>query len=230
MDNRQPMSAVGTKFHPDGRVRAFPGMSLVSHLRPTVPQYQLLSAFQEEAKKQPFAPYFAFLPPESFHMTVFDLLCDQVRKTENWSSNLPLDAPFAEAEERMVEWLAEAIPGQSLFMLFNTLLDYETTVKPYLMPGDVETAVYLHDLREKVARLTGIRHPRHDVYRFHISTAYQLYELEPTETEELDQFLAHWDRVFKIEFGILYLKEPKLVFFPDMFSFPVEPLFCRQGQ
>ena len=230
MDDRQPLSAVGTKFHPDGGVRSFPGMSLVSHLRPTVPQYQLLTTFQNEAKKQVFASHFAFLPPESFHMTVFDLLCEQVRKPQNWSSHLPLDVPFGEAEGRMIEWFSDQIPSQSVFMLFNTLRDYETTIKPYLMPGDVETAIYLHDLREKVARLTGIRHPGHDVYRFHISTAYQLYALEPSEAEELERFLTHWDRVFKIEFGVLYLKEPKLVFFPDMFSFPEEPLFFRPAR
>ncbi len=220
MSDNQYTRAVGTKFYPDGRVRSFPGISLISFISLDMSQYRLLTSFQDDLKRQAFAGNFAFLPPSSFHMTVTDLLCEQVRLAEHWSDKLPLDMPFNATQRQMMEWLSGAILPRTFNMRFDMLMDYEVTVKPFLLPADFATDDYLRDLRKTVSSITGITHPNHDLYRFHISLAYQIIEMDDLVMDTFLTFLTSWEKVFREEFGVLALAEPKLVFFPDMFSFP----------
>jgi len=166
-------------------------------------------------------PTLARLPPESLHMTVFDLLCHERRVRARWSSRLPLDCPLEETDRRLAHWLEPVKRPGPLRMVFHDLGPWETTLHVRLRPADAPTAAALREFREAVARATGVRHPDHDTYRFHVSLAYRLRPWDaPTEAaasalgEEAHALLAR-------ALGTLELPAPHLALFPHMHAFPV---------
>ena len=103
----RPTAMVGVKFHADGSARSFPGSSIVSMVPPDSRLYRELCWIRERCREEPFAKKLAFLPPSSFHMTLVDLVCDQVRVPEHWSASIPLGCPLDEVDRR----LASALEG-----------------------------------------------------------------------------------------------------------------------
>ncbi|MFH1724474.1 MAG: DUF1868 domain-containing protein [Elusimicrobiota bacterium] len=209
---------VDFKFDKAGSFRPFPGTSMVSMLRPEMSQYGLIAELQRGLKALPSARSFAFLPPSSFHMTVKDLLCDQVRESEHWTSKIPRDASLAAADARLAELTRGIAFGGALRMRFAGIHPLGLSIK--LEPADAETREALRDYRERISDATGIRHPNHDAYEFHISLAYLLYELNDAEKDALGRFLAEAGKDLERRFGVLELPPPELAFFPDMSRFP----------
>jgi len=212
---------VGRKYHADGSVRRFPGSSIVAMLPPGATQVEQLAAVQQASRAEPFGDLFAYLPVDSFHMTAFDLVCDQVRVAEHWSHDMPLDTPLAETDAVLAQRLDDVAdwPDQ-LAMRYDRLGPVQTTAHAQLVPADPATAEMLTRFREQVARATGIRHPNHDHYRFHVSLAYLLVDLDPTEVQAWDLFRQRVDDDMRETFGTLLLPSPRLVFFDTMQAFP----------
>ncbi|MCK5800093.1 MAG: DUF1868 domain-containing protein, partial [Deltaproteobacteria bacterium] len=96
---------VGPKFDAEGQARRFPGNTVISFLRERSPVEAELSWVLDMLAPLGFSAAFIPLPADSFHMTVFDLLCDQVRSKEHWSKRLPLDMPLGEIDAALSEWL-----------------------------------------------------------------------------------------------------------------------------
>lgn len=84
---------VGTKFNPDGTAKGFAGNTIISLLSDDCAEFTLVKDVVEEIRAAA-EPNFSFLPPASWHMTVFELLCDQVRDRGNWSRFIPTDQPL----------------------------------------------------------------------------------------------------------------------------------------
>jgi hypothetical protein len=214
--------AVGTKFFPDGRVRPFAGNSIVCPLSPSSPLYSHLARLQQRCRAASFGPCFAILPPESFHMTLIDLLCDQVRQPEHWSSKLSLECPLDEADRRLVELIGSvSFPrGPAMTVLGLGPLRADLTLHVHLEPADAETGDCLAAFREEVSRRTGIRHPSHDSYFFHISLAYPIRELSGAEGESCARFLTSESATLRETHAEVHLEVPHLAFFDDMHAFP----------
>ncbi len=213
--------AVGSKYHADGAVRRFPGSSIVCMLDPASSQVALLAGVQESCRAEPFGDLFAYLPVPSFHMTAFDLICDQVRVIDHWSRDLLLGAPLEETDVALAQRLRDVTDWPDrLVMRYDRLGPVRTTAHVQLEPADRDTAGALARFREEVARTTGVRHPNHDHYRFHVSLAYLLVDLESAEQRAWDSFRDRIDRSLRRSFGTLLLPSPRLVFFDTMHAFP----------
>ena len=57
--------------------------------------------------------FWAWLPPSSFHMTMFDLLLHNRREAARWPRGIPADATDAEADAIMLERMRAAAPGDA---------------------------------------------------------------------------------------------------------------------
>lgn len=205
-------ASVGTKFYQDGSVRPFPGLTVVCMLPTTAPQHAQLLMLQRALAAQPWGRHFALLPPGSLHMTVFDLVCDQLRDSARWTSLAPLAAPLSEVRSLFAERVPPVISDQPLRMRLATLTDWQVTAKAVLEPADDATATLLGAQREALSLASGVRHLGHDTYRFHISLAYCLHD---PPAEEVDAFLGS----YQLDLGTIALPPPQLVSFPDMGRF-----------
>lgn len=221
MTSTQYTSAVGSKFHADGRVRTFPGNTIICTVDPERQPvvYRQAVRAQQALRAMACSHKFAFLPPASFHMTVMELLCDQFRVASNWSNQLPLTASLAETDQFFLETVPSVPVPETLQLRFSHMR------KPGLIalePCDEETAISLTDYRDAIAQVTGVRFANHDSYGYHISLVYNLIELDAQDQLEVDATFQRINEHLESSFGMFEPDAPELVFFDSMFEFVPE--------
>jgi hypothetical protein len=209
---------VGRKFYPDGTPRRFPGNTIICFVEPDSPLGTLAQAFQHALGAAPLGHKFALLPPPSFHMTVMELLCDEVRTPERWSPLLPLDAPLAATDAFFLERVPR-ITAPSDRTVRVTGIGHPNNLWLSLEPADEATAVALRAYRNAVAEATQVRFPDHERYRFHLSLAYRLIELEADEEEALAALVHTWQPQLRAAGASIALPPPVLTGFDDMVRF-----------
>lgn len=209
---------VGKKFHEDGSPRKFPGNTIICHVPKESAQFSFLVDYQNRLKEQSWADKFSFLPPSSFHMTVFEGICDEVRKPRKWISALPLDASLEETDEYLKEKWAK-IEKTSGFQMKARFISIGSVITLNLMPKTAEEEKRIRDFRDTLSEQFGIRMPNHNRYGFHISFAYQIEKFNPLEMLKVAIFM--WKEKSRVQngFGILETNTPELTFFEDMTEF-----------
>ena len=213
---------IGVKFHEDGSVRRFPGNSIISKINEQHSIYKHLIHIKNMFQDTKVASKYTFLPTDSYHMTVIDLVCDEIREKNKWSEKLPLDISLEETDNYFKDALLSVQELGTIRMKFDVLFISPTVFVVRLFPETEEQESKLKVFREQVALATGVRHSNHETYRFHVSFAYLIELLGEEDEKELkdlenkiNQYLRTVDDVFELD-------APELVLFKDMFSFPTE--------
>jgi hypothetical protein len=187
-DQRPP--AVGQKFDADGAVLRFPGNTFLCHVPPGGKAHAALCEASLALQAGPLAAAFSFLPPSSFHMTVFEGVTDAHRGDARWPEGMPADLGLSEVTTRFAAAVDPlALPARQ-------------RVRPLGLSGGRSLAVAgatpdheasLRESRRVLREATGIRRPDFASYGFHVTLAYQLRWL--TEAEAA-QVMDLSDRVF----------------------------------
>ena len=99
---------VPNKFAADGSVQPFPGNTIVLRLAPSSPLHSSLLELHEKLRSSPLAHLYALLPPESWHMTIFEGVTDKVRQPNKWASDLPTDTPLDDMTRHLCERVQRA--------------------------------------------------------------------------------------------------------------------------
>jgi len=215
---------VGEKFHPDGTARSYPGATVICFVDPASAAYRAGEALQAELAALPFGHKFGMLPPSSFHMTVFSLICDQRRTPEEWSSLRPLDTPLTEMDQFFIETVTPIAPPPRLRMVMTFIGGWGMSLR--LSPADEQTYFALKNYREMLSRATGIRHPDHIWYEYHMTLAYSLKWMDEDEAAAYLDFRTRRGDELRSAIGVIELGAPVLTFFEDMFAFvPAEARF-----
>ncbi|KAF3935983.1 hypothetical protein ABW20_dc0103369 [Dactylellina cionopaga] len=207
---------VGRKFDPDGNPLPFPGNTILSHLSPSSELYASMLVVYENIPNHRLAHLFALLPPSSWHMTIFEGVCDTVRKPGFWPSDLGMDRSLEECND--------------LFARKLSAFDLQCE-PPYLMKavGWTPTGLGIHvelrtedenkrlrGLRDRLADTLKIRHRGHETYGLHISMGYRIRFFTEEQTREIDEFLAEQFKGMAKQFE---LGAPEFCKFNDMFAF-----------
>lgn len=219
MQNPAPYTPeVGRKFYADGSAREFPGNTIICFVNPDSDVYRLCCWLLDQIRALPFAHKLAPLPPSSLHMTVIELLCDQARLPEKWSSQLALDAALEHTDEFFMRVVPQVKSPAAFYMRYQNV-HHARGISITLAPADEAAAGAIRAYRDDISRASGVRFADHDTYRFHISLAYRLIELEPAEQAALAQMFAECEPILQEKFGVFETGQPQLVFFDDMFRF-----------
>jgi hypothetical protein len=179
-----PAVGENKKFKPDGSFQWYPGNTIVCNLYGNQMVFDEVRWLQSQYTNLSCSHKFVCVPPESVHMTVFELLCHHNRKPQYWSSHVDLDAPIDEID-RFFATVLENIEFPSKFLM--RIIDVGTK-SILLAPADQATSSALMEFREQVSRATGIRFPNHDTYQYHITFGYQILHLTPEEEAEVSKW------------------------------------------
>ncbi|KAJ7645580.1 RNA ligase/cyclic nucleotide phosphodiesterase [Mycena polygramma] len=213
-------AGVPYKFDPDGNVQPFPGNTIVSHLSPSSePElYASLLALYDKLKDSHLSHLYTLLPPSSWHMTVFEGVCDQARGPGRWPDDLPVNASLVECtalyQDKLASFDLQCDPPYRITITgFEPLV---TGIGIHLEPSTAEENTRIRGLRDRLARLLRIRSRTHDVYGLHLSVAYLLRFLTEEQEKELSGLLLdHFEGMPKdFELG-----PPEFCTFEDMFAF-----------
>ncbi|OAP61545.1 hypothetical protein AYL99_03748 [Fonsecaea erecta] len=210
--------SIGRKFDPDGNVLPFPGNTIICHLSPDHALFRAMLGLYDALGHHKLASLYTLLPPESWHMTVFEGVTDQTREPHVWPADLPLDAPLSRCTDLFKKKLENfGIEGEPPFQM--TIVGYDPLIDGIALravPATSADETRLRGLRHRLSEVLQLHHPAHDRYSFHISLAYILRRLENQQHQELSDFLEEYRPKLPphFEMGI-----PEFCTFEDMFAF-----------
>ena len=208
----------GGKFTPDGAVQHWPGNTFVCHIDPASTAYQAIRALQEEVKKSPFNRFFTFLPPPSFHMTVYQGLSPGMTPDSGWPQGIPTGQSRDEVTAAMLERLDRvSLPASYKIKVDRLFAGYSLKVSG---ADDLEERA-LRYARAALRDATGISFADFDDYVFHITMAYLIDWLSDGTAQELIDFSAEIGARFLNEIGPIDLGPVEFCNFETMHHFEV---------
>lgn len=207
---------VGKKFNEDCSFRKYPGLTVISKINTF--ESNILKECQQFFMDLPFANKFSFLPQNSFHMTVFELMNDQVRIPEIWSKYLHLETPMTEVDNFITKVWNDIEKPEKIKMRV-TGCKVASVIVISLEPYTLEDYELLKDFRDITSEKTGVRKLNHDEYKYHISFAYKLEELDDEENSLINGIIRVVNEKLLKDIQYIELKSPELCFYNDMSAF-----------
>ena len=213
------------KFGKDGIPRPYYGNTVISFIRreERLQAWEAADWVQEQLKKTSFAGNLTFLPKDSFHMTIIPLCRHIDRETDRWPFDIPRDAKYCEIDPVIKAKIDPLLPLGKACMEVDSC----QPTKIMLRPVDEASNTVLRSFRDRASEVTGIRHPNHEAYRFHISVSYKWKAFTEEQQAECDRVCLEMAEVLKEKVEPFYVPEPSFVVFNDMLSF--HPDISKRG-
>ena len=209
-------SPIGIKFNADGTLRRFAGNTVICPVAADHPAFPLLCFLQKEFTTRIYTSKFALLPPSSFHMTVFEGVCDQVRNPERWPNQLDIGTPLNKVHRFFSDHLEYLSAPPSVTMAIKDIF-YHPTIA--LCGATATDNVNLRQFRDLLANTLGLRTPDHAEYQFHITLGYTLYQLDNNEKKQAAADIKALLSLPEVRDFQFELPDPEFCHFEDMGRF-----------
>jgi hypothetical protein len=170
-------TGAGAKFTPQGHVLPWRGNTIICHINRDSPAHAALCDTQSALRDSPLARHFTYLPPASFHMTVFQ----GVSNGSDWPEGVPPDATMEQADKALADRLEGIdVPRRFVATAHDLFGGFSVT----MAGADAAEEDKLRQTRRVLRDATGINPHDFDNYVFHITLGYLLRWLEPVEAQE----------------------------------------------
>jgi hypothetical protein len=211
----------GRKFSSDGKVQPYPGNTVLCPIPRPSAIFDEMNRAYGALRSQFGGGHFTWLPPTSYHMTVFDGVTDAFRRPGDWPQMLPLNATLTECNGYVADRLRKLDLGITLplRMVIDDPDPSGVSSAITLRPVDSAENNRLRELRDRISTAVGIRHGDHDVYRFHTSFAYYVRQLAGDEEERYRQALSATVQQLRTALPVIELGAPEFCLFDDMYAF-----------
>lgn len=214
-------ATIGKKFYEDGRVRHYPGNTVVAAILPESDGYPVLAQLRQWVIDEGLSEQLILMPEDSYHMTLLRGVNDQVRHAPYWPEALPQDTPMPQVDDYITAAIAKAaLPGK-VRMKFDSVGVSKTCMVVRLKPADGEQERILRQFRDRGAENIGVFFPGHETYTFHITLAYVRIVPEGTTAEKLEQLKRRMDN-FLTDQPEFYTGQPYMAYYDDMLRFHPE--------
>ena len=204
------------KFDDKGNPLHFPGCTIICNIPLNTDLSNQIISFQKNIENfNPKKTYF-YLPPSSFHMTLFDCCNFNTKNTNYWPSDIDPDMDF---KDIAVE-LNKKIENYNFPKEFN--LKLKTFFGGYsiiLEPFSEKDEKIIRNCRDELSSLLKIKFENHQRYTFHITLAYILRQLNETEIKNLIEFNKKLTSEFNKKFSKITFTKPEMCTFKDMLEF-----------
>ncbi|WP_392396142.1 DUF1868 domain-containing protein [Paraburkholderia caledonica] len=168
---------VGIKFNTDGFVRRHPGNTIGCHERCDSRLGQALRVARDGLARTEAARGLAFLPPQTYHMTVFEGAADHARVAALWPADAPLDRCTQHLDQELAGF--DMCCEMPLHMRVADRRRQSSRGVLVLAPLDGDENRKLRFLRDRLSGLFMIRARIHERYEFQITLAYPVEGMAP---------------------------------------------------
>jgi hypothetical protein len=167
------------------------------------------------------AQIYTLLPPSSWHMTVFDGVCDGNRNGERWPGDLDREAPLLEINQTFEARLKAGRfgPGLSFAMRVRRLRPLMNVIAIELEPADEGEERAVRALRQRLAATLSFDRSAPDTYTFHITLAYFLRFPDASEKARLESLMTDEIQDMAKSLDPFRVGPPEFCHFNDMFAF-----------
>ena len=204
------------KFDNKGNPISYPGCTIICNIPINTDLSNQIISFQKKIENfNPKKTYF-YLPPSSFHMTLFDCCNLNTKNTNYWPSDIDPDMDY---KDIAVE-LNKKIENYNFPKQFNLKLKmffggYSIILEPF----SEQDEKIIRNCRDELSSLLKIKFENHQRYTFHITLAYILRQLNETEIKNLIEFNKQLSSDFNKKFPKITFKKPEMYTFKDMLEF-----------
>ncbi len=204
------------KFDDKGTPLPFPGCTIICNIPLNSYLSDQIISFQKKMKNfNPEQTYF-YLPPSSFHMTLFDCCNLNTKNTNYWPSNIDPNIDYKdvaiELNKRIQNYIFPEKLNLKLKMFFG---GYSIILEPFSEKDEK----ILRNCRNELSSLLKIKFENHHRYTFHITLAYILRELKEDEIKKLLEFNKDLFHEFDKKFPKIILNKPEMSTFDNMLEF-----------
>jgi hypothetical protein len=168
----------GRKFSADGRAQHFPGNTILCHLNQPGRQLDALREVVATLREQTGDENITWLPPSSYHMTIFDG-SNVLRR--DWPTDLNPEASLQECNDFTADRLRKFDLGfdPPIRMVADENSPAPAMTGIPLRPVDGAENERLRNLRDRLAVALGIRRANHENYAFHTTFGYYIKRFSP---------------------------------------------------
>lgn len=206
----------GGKFTTDGRVQIWPGNTFICHVDRNSQAFEALCALQAELKTSSFQKFFTFLPPESFHMTVFQGVSPIAKPGSRWPAGLAQDFSRDEVTNALLGRVdGIALPQRHRMRVAGLFGGCSLTMEG--ATEDEEKS--LRETRIALRDATGIDFADFDDYVFHITLAYLLEWVPEATAQGIAALGAELMEKYKDKIGPVDLGPVEFCNFDNMHHF-----------
>jgi len=210
------LKGVENKFDNKGNPLPFPGCTIICNIPLDTHLSEQIISFQKKIENfNPDKTYF-YLPPSSFHMTLFDCCNFNTKNTNYWPSNIDPDIDYKdiaiELNKRIQNYIFPEEFNLKLKMFFG---GYSIILEPYSEKDEK----ILRNCRDELSSLLKIKFENHQRYTFHITLAYILRELNQIEIKNLIEFNKKLSFDFSKKFPKITFTKPEMCTFENMLEF-----------
>ena len=204
------------KFDKKGNPLSFPGCTIICNIPLNTDLSNEIINYQKKIENfNPKKTYF-YLPPSSFHMTLFDCCNLNTKNTKYWPSNIDPNMDYKniayELNKRIKDYIFPEELNLKLKMFFG---GYSIILEPFSEKDEK----ILRNCRDDLSSLLKIKFENHQRYTFHITLAYILRELNQIEINNLIQFNKKLSLDFRKKFSKITFTKPEMCTFKDMLEF-----------
>ena len=159
------------KFDDKGNPLPFPGCTIICKIPLNTYLSNQIISFQKKMENfNPKKTYF-YLPPSSFHMTLFDCCNLNTKNTNYWPSNIDPNMDYKDVAVELNKRIKSYIFPEKLNLKLNMFFGgYSIVLEPY----SEEDEKILRNCRDELSSLLKIKFENHQRYTFHITLAYIL--------------------------------------------------------
>ena len=205
----------GGKFHTDGSVQRWPGNTFLCHVDPGSSAHAALRAMQEEIKKSQFQRFYTFLPPSSFHMTIFQGTSSAAETRCAVPGEL-LDVSRDDRTRILIDRTGDLdLPTRQRARMVDLFAGKSVT----MTGANQAEEDALRRTRHKLREATGIAERDFDAYVFHITLAYLVEWVTQETAEEIVEFSRDLTERFRDEVGTISFGPVELCNFDSMHAF-----------
>lgn len=214
-------ATIGKKFYEDGSVRRYPGNTVVADILPGCKAYDVMAKLRKWVLEEGLEDYLILMPEDSYHMTLFRGLNDQVREAPYWPEVLPKDAPMTRVDDHVSAAVEKAGLSGAARMKFDCVSISKTCMLVRLQPADEEQNRILRQFRDRSAENVGVFFPGHEKYTFHITLAYTRILPEGEAAQKLEA-LKERINAYLAQQPEFWTAEPYMAYYDDMLRFNPE--------
>jgi hypothetical protein len=204
------------KFDDRGKALLWPGCTIICQIPLHSDLSNEITNFQKKLKYFNPKETYSYLPPSSFHMTLFDCCNVNTKNSKYWpegiDKNLDYQVVATELNKRIKNYIFPEKLNLKLKMFFG---GYSIILEPY----SEEDEKILRNCRDELSSLLKIKFENHQRYTFHITLAYILRELKEDEIKKLLEFNKNLFQQFDKEIPKIILNKPEMSTFKNMLEF-----------
>jgi hypothetical protein len=209
--------SIGKKFAADGGILPFRGNTIICRIPAGSALFQAMAEIEQDMQSRSFGHRYAFLPPASYHMTVFNGANDKVRCYPCWPTDLPEGATMEECNEHFAQKLLSFDLDIELPIRVQVgAVNFQKGGSVRLAPVSEQENRKLRRLRNRLRNLLHCERPNQHNYEFHASISYLVEPPSSDEIVEIQMQRAHYMAKLMRAAPIIELGAPEFCTFENM--------------